>query len=694
MKNIAILAALAISTVGLGQIDRSVRPKAKPAPQINIQNSQSFELPNGLTVILSENHKIPKVSFSLYIGSDPILEANKAGLSNFAGNMMMSGTKSRDKDQLDKEIDYIGARINASANSLSLSCLTKHLNKGLDLMTDVLYNPSFPESEFDRLKKQEESGLKAVQASADAMVANAVQKTLFPVNHPYNSVMTEESLNNIKLEDIKMYHQQLFIPKGAYLVVVGDINLDKTKELVNKYFKDWKGGQPFKMSNPQMNSPKSNEVVFVKKPGAVQSVIRVCFPVDIQPGDEDQIKLSVLNNVLGGGAFGNRLMSNLREDKAYTYGCRSALDIDELGSYFYTTGSFRNEVTDSSITEILKELKNITEEYVTDDELNLTKSSMAGLFALSLENPSTIARFALNIKKYNLPSDYYQTYLQKLEAVNKEDILLMAQKYLQPNRLNVVVAGNEDIVGKLVPFDNDGKITRLDAFGNEVKEIKPADLTADQVIEKYVLVTTASSSMKEAQKKLKKIKSVKKEFDLSAPQIPIPLKMTEIWMEPNMEAVKMEGQGMVFQKEYFDGTTGGSTSMQTGKKALSAQDIAAKKKSVGLLPELNYKTSGMDYKILGIEEVAGTPMYVIQTKDGKAEKLAYYRKDNFMKTREISTETEDGETVTSEVNYSDFKNINGVQFPHQVVLSVGPMTLTGKISSIEVNSKVDIEPYK
>lgn len=694
MKKISIIILLLVPQLFIAQVNRSIIPKAGPAPQINIKDSEVFTLSNGLTVILSENHKIPRVSYSLTFGSDALPEGSKAGLSQIMGDLIMSGTTNRDKDKLDKEIDYMGASLSASSSNLLLSSLTKHMEKGLTLMQDVLLNASFPQTEFDRIVKQAEANLKSLRSNADGMAANAMAKINYDNGHPYSEVMTEETLANIKLEDVKALYKKKYSPKGAYLVITGDISRADAEKIANQYFGTWSGDQPFKAGNLKAKAQKGNQVFFVKKPGAVQSVISVAFPIDAKTGDKDQIALSVLNNIMGGGAFGNRLMQNLREDKAFTYGCRSSINFDDLGTIFSTNGNFRNDVSDSAITELLYEVKRITENYVTDEELNLTKSSMAGSFARSLESPATVARFALNIKKYGLSSDYYQTYLKKLEAITKEDILLMAQKYFTPKNLNIIVVGNESIIEKLKPFDTDGKIEMLDAFGNEAKEIKKSDITADALIENYVLAVTSASNMKAAAKILKKVKTVTKDVELTAAQIPFPLKMTEVWLAPNQVGTKLEGQGMVFQKSYFDGKNGGSSSMQEGKKELTAEEITAKAKSFGLLPEMNYKLSGMKYEVVGIETIDGKDLYILKTNDGKSEEMSYYEKGTWMKVKSISIEQANGEAQTTEMTYDDYKPLNGIKFPYKMSLTAGPMGLNGEVKTITINGKIDFSTFK
>jgi predicted Zn-dependent peptidase len=668
------------------QIDRSQRPAPAAAQKINIPASQVFTTSNGITVILSENHKIPKVSIELSLGNTPRLEGNKAGLADFTGSLLMSGTTTRSKDQLDREIDFIGADLSAGSSSMYLGCLTKHLSKGLDLMTDVLYNANFPESEVERVRKQNLSGLQSTKADAGEMASNATRAVNFP-NHPLGEIMTETTLQNISREDLLAYYKSTFTPQGSYLVVVGDITRAETEALVQTYFATWQGGPVYQSSLGKGQLDKGNRVIFVKKPGAVQSVVYVTFPIDIRSGHKDQLALNVLNGILGGGGFGTRLMQNLREDKAFTYGCYSTLNITENGSWMSAGGNFKNAVTDSAITEILKEFAGIIEAQVTDEELSLTKNNMAGGFARSLERPQTVARFALNTIKQKLAPDYYQKYLQQLEAITKEDVLRVAQQYFTAKNCHIIVVGNEEILPKLMPFDSDGKIEKLDAFGAPIKETKSADISADQLIDSYVMAMTGTSAKKAALKKLKAVKSYVRVSELSSEQIPYALSSTDYFWEGVNEASKMEMPGMVLQKSYYDGVSGYTFSMQNGREDLKAEEVAAKQKASGIMPELNYKANGMSYEIKGIENINGEECYVLYTNDGIAENYDFYNVQSFMKVRSTNIRKMGEEIVETTTSYTDYKEVGGFKFAHSFSLTIGKMTLNGIVKTIEVNPK-------
>ena len=686
MKSLYLLAVLILTNSVFAQLDRSQRPAPAAAQKINIPASQVFTTSNGITVILSENHKIPKVSIELSLGNTPRLEGNKAGLADFTGSLLMSGTSNRSKDQLDREIDFIGANLSAGSSSMYLSCLTKHLSKGLDLMTDVLYNASFPESEVERVRKQNLSGLQSTKADAGEMASNATRAVNFP-NHPLGQIMTEATLQNITREDMLAYYKNTFTPQGSYLVVVGDITRAETEAFVQTYFATWQGGPAYQASLGKGQFDKGNRVIFVKKPGAVQSVVYVTFPIDIRSGHKDQLALNVLNGILGGGGFGTRLMQNLREDKAFTYGCYSSLNITENGSWMSAGGNFKNAVTDSAITEILKEFAGIIEAQVTDEEISLTKNNMAGGFARSLERPQTVARFALNTIKQKLAPDYYQKYLQQLEAITKEDVLRVAQQYFTAKNCHIIVVGNEEILPKLLPFDSDGKIEKLDAFGAAIKETKTADISAEQLIDSYAMALTGTSSKKAALKKVKAIISYVRVSELSSAQIPFVLTSTDYFWEGSKEASKMEMPGMVLQKSFYDGKSGYTFSMQGGREDLKAEEIAAKQKASGLIPELNYKANGMSYEIKGIENIDGQDCYVLYTTDGQAENYDYYTTNTFMKLRSTNLRKAGEELVETTTTFSDFKLVNGLIFAHTFNMSVGKMTLNGNVKTIEVNPK-------
>jgi len=406
---------------------RSSPPEAGPAPKINIGKANTFKLDNGLQVIVSENHKIPSVSFQVSLKNEQILEYDKVGYVSMAGDLLGRGTTTKSKAEIDEAVDFIGANFNTFGSGMFGSSLTKHMPALLDIMTDVLYNPSMPATELEKIKTQTLTGLEAGKTDPNSISANMRGKVMYGGNHPYGEIQTEDNVKAIDIDACRKYVDEFFIPNNAYLVIVGDITVDAAKDVANKYFGSWER-KPFKpVRHRAVPDAESTQVQFANKDGAVQSVVNVSYPIDMKPNSPDVIPARVMNTILGGG-FSGRLNLNLREDKAYTYGAGSNISSDRLAGSFNASASVRNEVTDSSITQILYELDLITKEPVDAEVLQNTKNFMTGGFARSLESPQTIARFALNRFRNNLPDDYYETYLEKLNAVSVEDIQALSVK--------------------------------------------------------------------------------------------------------------------------------------------------------------------------------------------------------------------------------------------------------------------------
>ena len=667
---------------------RKTAPKPAAAPQINIGEAESFELPNGLKVIVVENHKIPQVSFQLSLINDPIREGDKVGKVAMAGDILVRGTTTRSKADIDQAVDFLGASLSSSSGGIFASALTKHQDKLLDIMSDVLYNPSFPEDELDKIKKQVLSGLESAKTDPNSIANNIRSKVLYGEDHPYGEIQTPDNVNNITLSDLKAYYKDYFVPSNAYLIMVGDINKAQAMGVAKKYFAKWSGSAPKKPARRPIAMSDSRSVDFAHKDGAVQSVIIVTNPVDIKPGDADAIPARVMNSILGGG-FSSRLMQNLREDKAYTYGARSSLSTDPLIGSFSASASTRSEVTDSSIVQFLYELEKIRTEPVDEKELQSIKNYMTGGFARSLESPQTIARFAYNIARYNLPADYYQVYLQKLNAVTSADIMEMANKYIHPDKANIIVVGNRDeVADKLSVFDADGEIAHYDAFANEIKidEVPlPTDITAAQIVGDYINAIGGET-------KLAGLKSLytKSAANMMGQDITIELYQKN----DNKFAMKMGSGAMVFMEQKYDGVKGSVSQMGQAQVITEGEELLSMKESARVIPQRYYAKEGVNLELKGIEDVEGEKAYriVVTDTNGKVSS-EYYNVASGLLIRSLETQDGPQGSVTVTTDVGDYKDVgNGIMMPH--VLSVvgmlpGGAAMKMTVSEIQVNGDVD-----
>jgi len=671
---------------------RSSAPGAGPAREIKLGDYTSFDLANGLKVIVVENHKIPRVSYQLSLNNDPIVEGDQAGYVSMAGNLMSTGTKNKSKAEIDEAIDFIGASLNTTGSGVFSSSLKKHSGKLLEIMTDVLYNPSFPEEEFKKMKTQTLSGLANVKTNPDAMAGNVASVLNYGKDHPYGEVQNESHVKNMTLDKCKSYYNDYFKPNNAYLVIVGDVTPAEAKADAEKYFGSWKSGEVPMNTYKAPVSPTGRQVAFVNKDGAVQSVIRITYPIDLKPGADDLVKARVMNNILGGGIFSGRLMQNLREDKAYTYGARSSMASDELVGNFRAFASVRNAVTDSSVIEFLYEMTRLRDEPVSSDDLQLVKNSMAGSFARSLESPQTIARFARNTYRFNLPKDYYQTYLQRLETVTVADVSAMAKKYIRPDNAYIVVAGSKDEVAEnLKQFDSDGEIDFYDAFGNKKEKQEgalPAGLDGKKLVTDYL---TALGGMD----KLKSVKNVVIKMSMALMGQAATMEMGQ--KDNKMFYMEMAMGGAVIQEQRYDGVKAKIGGMGQNQILTEGPQFEKLKEQAVTFGQVRYLTEDFEMNIKGIEDVEGEKAYKVEVVKPSGDKsYEFYSVNSNLIIRSSSTETgPDGKPHTLISDFKDYKAVNGVMFPHTIVINgVMPVPLEMKVDSYEVNGVIPAEKFK
>ena len=700
-KIIVSIAFLTTTVFGFSQtvIDRSKAPEPALASKINIGTPASYTLDNGLKVFVVENHKLPKVSFQLTIDKDPVLENGHVGLSSMMGDMMSAGTTTRSKDEIDEQIDFIGASISTFSSGFYASCLSKHTEKVLELASDVLLNPAFPEEELVKKKKRLMSSLKSIKTDANSISSRVGAVLKYGKNHPYGEVQTAEDVDGITVELCKAYYATYFRPNISYLVIVGDINVEESKALISKYFGSWEKAEVPSHVYDLPNKINGVRVAFVNKPGAVQSQINVMYPVSYKIGAPDQTSVSVMSSIFG-GAFSSYLNANLREDKGFTYGARGRVSPDKIIGQFSAGASVRNEVTDSAVTEFLAEMNHIRNEFPADTDLSRIKNNMNGDFALSLERSQTIARFALNVVRYNLPEDYYQTYLGRLQNVTKEDVQNAAKKYIDPNNCIILVVGNKEVAESLKKFDSDGEIEFYDVNGDKEKmeEIPlPEGVTAKMVVEDYLMTITGKENMDDVAKVYKKIKGLKTvmKASISQGEQTINMSMMVYSKAPNLYKMEINAMGMVVQKEVFNGTSGGSMNMQTGKKELTDEEIKEKQVSLYIDKELRYDQLGYVLNLESIEKVDGKLAYKIAVTDPMGNVgYEFYDMESKLKVSELKIETtSSGESISITQYFSDYRPAKYFQYPNKIVIDNNGQEIEMNLSELEFNPKFSNDEF-
>ena len=677
--SIFFLFALCCTATAFAQVDRTQYPEPGPAPEINIAHPATFTLPNGLKVFVVENHKLPRVTYSLVLDRDPILEGDKAGLTTFIGEMLMGGTTTRTKDELDESIDRIGAYIGASSTSANASSLKKYNGQLLELFSDVLFNPVFPQSELDKLKKQAISELAAAKDNPNSIAQVVNDAVMYGKDHPYGETETEKTVENIQVDDVKDYYNTYFKPNIAYLAIVGDITVPEAKTLVETYFSDWQRGDVPQKEWPDPAPSTGNKVILVNRPASAQSVINIGYPLQLKPNNPDVITVSVVADILGGSAS-SRLFQNLREDKGYTYGAYGSISPDKLVATLNTSASVRNAVTDSATQEFIHELKRMGEHTVTQAELDLAKASLAGSFGRSLEQPSTIARFAINTELQQLPDDYYQNYLKNLDALTLDEVNATAAKYVRSDNLQITIVGKtDDFADRIARF---GDVQYYTVTGDpEVKvEITDASVTAEGVLENYLSAIGGKD-------KLEAIRTMKTVSEAEIQGMTVTIE--ELVDKDKGIAVQNTKLGdQVLSKVVVTGDRV-TVSAQGQSQELPAEAARPYQSLLAIFPELTYATEDVTLELDGITDVDGEAAYKMNiTQNGNAT-VTYFSVESGLK---LKTESEQSGETTIE----SYGTYDGIQLPETVsiVSSMMPMPLKAVTKTVDINGDIDMEELK
>ena len=682
-KSIIVLSSLVLTLIMQAQ-DRT-QPKPGPSPTINIKKPETFALSNGLKVLVVENHKLPRVSFSLSIDNTPYAEGNKKGVENLTSSLIGNGSANIAKDPFNEEIDFLGANINFYSSGASGSGLSKHAKRILELMAAGALTPNFTQDEFDKEKEKLIEGLKTQEKSVPA-VSNRVQSVLaYGRNHPSGEYLSEVTINNVTLDDVKANYATYFVPEHAYLVIVGDVKTKKVKKMVKKLFGSWVKASAPRLTYSDPKNVQYTQINFVDMPNAVQSEITILNTVNLKMTDADFFPVILANQVYGGD-FNSYLNMNLREAHGWTYGARSSIGFDKnMYSTFTANTQVRNAVTDSAVVEALKELKKIRTEKVSDEVLNNVKAGYVGKFVMQVEKPGTIARYALNIETEGLPVDFYENYIKNINAVTPDDVMRVANKYfLEDNaRILVVGKGSEVISGlerlKIPMF-------YFDKFGNPaekpvMKKPVPPGVTVKAIIDAYV---TAIGG----EKAIKSVKSISNSGTTKIPQAPMPL--TYISKRDvkgkMMVELSMEGMGSLM-KQVISGNEGYIV-QQGQKKVLEGEELSKMKESAILFNETLLATK-TGVTISSIEQMNGSDAYAVL--DGNT--THYFDVKTGLKIAEALDDNQGGEKVVRVTTLNDYRDVKGVKVPFNIIMNVG-FELDIKMNDVKINEGVSDADFK
>lgn len=681
MKKVYIYAASLVFALTAAQLQAQDRkqPVSGPVPTVHIGQPTSFVLKNGLKVLVVPNHKLPQVSYTLTIDNPLIAEGDKAGVTSILAQVLGNQTKKMSKEKFNDEIDFLGANVRFFSSGAFASGLSKYNEIILGLLADGALNSVLTQEEFDKAKAQVIESLKTSEKSVSAVASRVEDALLYGKNSAAGEFETEATVSKVTLADVQDYYTKYFTPNNAYLVVVGDVEYKKTEKLVKLLFNNWKTSATQFATSETNKNVATTQIDFVNMPNAVQSEIALVNEVNLKMTDPDYFAALLANQILGGGGEG-RLFLNLREAHGWTYGAYSSISVArKYPGKFRASASVRNVVTDSAVTEFIKEIELMRTTLVKDEELKMAKAKYIGNFVMEIQKPETVARYALNKELHKLPANFYENYIKGINAVTAADVQKAAQKYFLNDAMRIVIVGKgADVVTSLEGlkkpmyfYDKEANPVEKPVFKKEV----PAGVTVETVFTGYIKAIGGTD----------KVKAVKSLLVLSEAEVQgMKLEMVNKIKDGYLSS-EQKMMGAVMSKQVIT-PKGGYTVVQGQKTELTGEELKAAQAEAVPFAELKANSAAV---LTGIESINGVDAYGVKTGDT----TSYYEVATGLKIAAVQEVEQMGQKMQQVVNYSDYKEVKGIKFPFVQMMNVG-IEIELKTKEIKINEGVSDADFK
>jgi predicted Zn-dependent peptidase len=422
-------------------------PVNKEILKVTLPKAQEATLSNGIRVVLLENHRVPTFTMQMVVLSGGLSDpSNYHGLAQFTAALLREGTATRKSKDIAEQMDTLGATLNAGTGlssfttNITTAGLVENFDPTLDIFTDVVRNPKFPQEEVDKYKQRQIAQLQFQRSIPQFLAAERFQRAIYG-EHPAGMIVPPtESIKRIMSADLAGFHSTYYRPNNIILTIVGDVTLKEIMPKLEKAFGDWQKGDVPQTKIPAAPDQGAMRIQLIDRPGSVQTVLQL-GNLGIERTNTDYFAVQVMNQILGGGPA-SRLFLNLREKNGYTYGAYSNFGGSKFRGTVVSSSEVRTDVTEGAMREFMFELKRIRDEKVGPAELENAKRAIIGNFALSLEQPNALLNNIVTQKLYDLPADYWDTYPQMISKITAEDVQRVAQKYVSLSNLQIVAVGD------------------------------------------------------------------------------------------------------------------------------------------------------------------------------------------------------------------------------------------------------------
>lgn len=450
-------------------------PVNKDILKVTLPKAQEATLANGLKVVLLENHRVPTFTMQMVVLSGGLSDpANYHGLAQFTAALLREGTATRKSKDIAEQMDTLGATLTANSGLASFTAnvgtsgLVENFDQTLEIFSDVIRNPKFPQEEVDKYKQRQLAQLQIQRSIPQFLAAERYQRAIYG-NHPAGLVVPPtDSIKRITSADLAGFHSTFYRPNNAMLAIVGDVTLKEIMPKLEKALGDWQKGDVPATSIPGAPEQGAMRIQLVDRPGSVQTVLQL-GNLGIERTNQDYFAVLVMNQILGGGPAA-RLFLNLREKNGYTYGAYSNFGGSKFRGTVTSSSEVRTDVTEGAMKEFMYELTRIRDEKVNPTELENAKRALVGGFALSLEQPNALLQNIVTQKLYAMRADYWDTYPAMVSKITADDVQRAAQKYIDLGHLQIVAVGDASKTRAVL-----AKFGTVEEYDAEGKPARPAE---------------------------------------------------------------------------------------------------------------------------------------------------------------------------------------------------------------------------